>query len=322
MSRHSPQSKERRSPIAVGTHTQNALLASIVDSSDDAILAKSPDGTITIWHRGAETIFGYSAEEIVGKPVQLLIHKDRRDEMDAIIARIRNGERVEHYETVRVRKDGKAISVSLTVSPILDATGVLIGVSSIARDITERKRIEELEHEASTYARNLLEASLDPLLTISVDGKITDANEATLKVTGVLREQLIGSDFSDYFTEPRRARAGYAEAFSSGFDTDYSLTVRHLGGQLTDLLFNASVYKDSRGDVLGVFAAARDVTAKRGAEAQLAKELERLVELERFKKLTVGRELKMIDLKREISELTQELEGLRALSAGPRLVDQ
>jgi len=302
-------------------HAQDALLASIVDSSDDAIMAKSPDGIITIWNRGAELLYGYSAEEIIGKPVQILIHADRQQEMDAIIDRIRHGERVEHYETERVRKDGRAIAISLTVSPILDAAGALVGVSSIARDISERKRLEVLEREASTYARNLIEASLDPLLTISVEGKITDANEAMLKVTGVPREQLTGTDFCDYFTEPRRARAAYMEAFSLGFVTDHSLTVRHAGGQLRDFLFNASVYKDTRGEVLGIFAAARDVTAKRNSEALLGKELERLAELERFKKLTIGRELKMIDLKREIRELMQELESLRTVAAAPRFAN-
>jgi len=300
------------STLGAGLHAQHALLASIVDSSDDAIMAKSPDGTITIWNRGAELIYGYSAEEIIGKPVQLLIHADRQDEMDSIIARIRNGERVEHYETVRMRKDGQAISISLTVSPIFDAVGSLVGISSIARDISERKRLEGIEHEASAYARNLIEASLDPLLTIDVNGKVTDANEATLNVTGVLRQALIGTDFCDYFTDPGAARQSYLDAFSLGFVTDYSLTVRHASGQLTDLLLNASLYKDTRGEVLGVFAAARDVTARRTAEAQVRKELERLGELERFKKLTVGRELKMIELKREIGELKHALEASRA----------
>ncbi len=303
--------------------THHALLASIVGSSDDAIIAKSLDGTITFWNHGAEVIYGYAAEEILGKPAQQLIHPDCQGEMAVMIARIRDGKRVQHYETVRVRKGGEAISISLTVSPILDASGTLVGVSSIARDISERKRIEDLAHEASTYARNLIEVSLDPLFTISVDGKITDANEATLKVTGVPREVLIGTDFSDYFTEPHQARSGYLETFSLGFVTDYSLTIRNTAGQLTDVLFNASVYKDTRGEVVGVFAAARDVTAQKNAEAQVAeqrtKELERLVELERFKTLTVGRELKMIDLKREIAELTRALEASRAMSAGPRL---
>jgi PAS domain S-box-containing protein len=148
---------------------------------------------------------------------------------------------------------------------------------------------------------------VDPLVTISPEGKITDVNEATIKVTGVPREKLIGTDFSEYFTEPEKAREGYQQVFAKGFVTDYPLTIRHKDGRLTDVLYNASVYKDARGNVLGVFAAARDVTAQKKAEAEVAeqrtKELERLAELERFQKLTVGRELKMIELKKEIEEM-------------------
>ncbi len=167
--------------------------------------------------------------------------------------------------------------------------------------------------EAAQYVRSLIEASLDPLVTISAAGKITDVNEATVKVTGVPRERLIGTDFSDYFTEPVKAREGYQQVFSKGFVTDYPLTIRHRDGKLTNVLYNASVYKDVRGNVLGVFAAARDVTAQKRAEAEVAapraRELERLAELERFQRLTVGRELKMIELKKEIEELKRQLAG-------------
>ncbi|MGH9780036.1 MAG: PAS domain S-box protein, partial [Candidatus Acidiferrales bacterium] len=121
------------------------------------------------------------------------------------------------------------------------------------------------------------------------------------------RDGLIGTDFSNYFTEPGKAREGYQRVFSEGSVTDYPLTIRHRNGRLTDVLYNASVYKDASGKVLGVFAAARDVTGQKRAEAEVAeqrsKELERLAELERFQKLTVGRELKMIELKKEIEEL-------------------
>ncbi len=179
------------------------------------------------------------------------------------------------------------------------------------REIKALRKSEKSGGDSPDYARSLIEASLDPLVTISAEGKITDVNEAAVKVTGVPREKLIGTDFSDYFTEPEKARSGYREVFEKGFVTDYPLTIRRQDGQLTDVLYNASVYRDTQGKVLGVFAAARDVTARKKAEAEVAEqrntEMERLVELERFQQLTVGRELKMIELKKEIAELRKHL---------------
>jgi PAS domain S-box-containing protein len=124
------------------------------------------------------------------------------------------------------------------------------------------------QNQASQYARSLIEASLDPLVTINPDGTITDVNEATVKVTGVPRQKLVGTDFSNYFTEPEKAREGYQQVFAKGFVTDYPLTIRHRDGRLVDVLYNASVYKDASGNVLGVFAAARDVTESRRTEQQ------------------------------------------------------
>ena len=137
----------------------------------------------------------------------------------------------------------------------------------------------------SNYARSLIEASLDPLVTISAEGKITDVNEASVQVTGVAREKLIGTDFSDYFTQPEKARAGYEQVFLQGFVRDYPLAIRHISGRITHVLYNASVYRDDLGQVLGVFAAARDVTEQRSLEQVL---LARNLELEEAKNLAEG----------------------------------
>ncbi|MBC7561008.1 MAG: response regulator [Dermatophilaceae bacterium] len=163
-------------------------------------------------------------------------------------------------------------------------------------------RTAELQ-EAFEAARSMIESSLDALVAISPEGLITDANEATVKATGVPRQELIGTAFSQCFTEPEKAKAIYQLVFEKGMAVDYPLTMRHRDGTLTEVLYNASVYRDGGGKVLGVFAAARDVTEQNRAETELAEqrlnELERMADLERFQRLTVGRELKMIELKKE-----------------------
>src|SRR5262249_3569895 len=119
-----------------------ARLAAIVEYSDDAIVGKSLDGIIRTWNRGAERIFGYTAAEAVGRHITLIIPEERRPEEDMVIGKVRRGEMVDHFETVRRAKDGRLLDISLTVSPIRDARGQIIGASKIARDITERKRVD------------------------------------------------------------------------------------------------------------------------------------------------------------------------------------
>jgi PAS domain S-box-containing protein len=121
----------------------SARLAAIVDSSDDAIVSKTLEGVITSWNRGAERLFGYTADEAVGHHITLIIPEDRRAEEDEVLARLRRGERIDHFETIRRAKDGRLLNISLTVSPVRDAHGVVIGASKVARDVTERMRAEE-----------------------------------------------------------------------------------------------------------------------------------------------------------------------------------
>jgi len=147
-------------------------------------------------------------------------------------------------------------------------------------DVTEIRESADVR-AASLYARSLLEASLDPLVTISPEGQVTDVNQATELVTGVPRGRLIGSSFSEYFTEPAKAEAGYQKVLSEGLVQDYPLTVRHVSGRTTDVLYNAVVYRNEAGQVQGVFAAARDVTERKRAEAELARYRDHLEELVR-----------------------------------------
>ncbi|MFZ5866358.1 MAG: PAS domain S-box protein [Thermodesulfobacteriota bacterium] len=253
----------------VEASAERALLASIVEYSDDAIIGKTLDGTILSWNAAAEKMYGLTAEQAIGKSILVVVPPDRQDEIPQILERIKAGETVEHYETKRMDKYGKQIHVSVTVSPIKDADGEIVGASTVARDISDRKRAEEALHRASAYTRSLIEASLDPLVTISAEGKITDVNTGTERVTGYSRNELIGADFSDYFTDPSKARAGYQQVFRDGLVKDYELEIRHRDGQLTPVMYNASVYRAESGQIAGVFAAARDISDRKRAEEAL-----------------------------------------------------
>ena len=175
--------------------------------------------------------------------------------------------------------DGSAIDVY--DFPFTDVDGAPM-ILEMDIDITEAKRATEAVEKANAYNRSLLEASLDPLVTISPNGKITDVNSAAEKVTGRLREELIGADFSDCFTDPEKARLGYQQVFKEGLVQDYELEVRRRDGSTTPVLYNASVYRDQGGGVVGVFAAARDITTRKRAEEdvrRLNEELEQRVRL-------------------------------------------
>ncbi len=178
------------------------------------------------------------------------------------------------------------------------------GIGVLNYDVTGQIKADEKLREASLYARSLIEASLDPLVTINQEGKIMDVNNATELATGVPRDQLIGSEFSTYFTDPEKARQGYQRAFKEGHVINYPLVIRHRSGKTTDVLYNAIVYRDENGNVKGVFAAARDVTERRRLEAEL-------VRAERME--AVGRLMAMLahDLRNPLNFISQASEIAR-----------
>jgi PAS domain S-box-containing protein len=285
------------------------LLDNIFQSSTRySIIGTDLEHRILSWNEGARRNYRYEAEDVIGRNAQILHTPE--DVTSGIVgemlaAAFEKG--VAEGEFERVRQDGTRFWANVVVTRRNDATGNPIGYLLMSNDISDRKQAEERARATSRYARSLIEATLDPLVTISPDGKITDANEATAYVTGVPREALVGTDFSSYFTEPENAREVYQQVFAKGSVTGFPLTIRHRDHGLTEVMYNASAYKDTSGNVLGVFAVARDITGQRRAEAEIAeqrgKELDRLAELERFQRLTVGRELKMIELKKAIMEL-------------------
>ncbi|GAB2178993.1 PAS domain S-box protein [Dongia sp. agr-C8] len=167
-------------------------LAAIVESSDDAIISKSLEGIIQTWNGGAERIFGYKPEEIIGRPVNVLIPEDRQDEEPKILARIRAGERVDHFETIRRHKDGHPIDISLTISPIRDEWGRIMGASKIARDITERKEAEARLRDNEQQLKDLLAAIPAAIYTTDAEGRVTYFNEKAVELAG--RVPVIGSD--------------------------------------------------------------------------------------------------------------------------------
>ncbi len=156
-----------------------------------------------------------------------------------------------------------------TLTPLLDDKGEVEFLVFSLEDVTGRAQAQEAARAASLYARSLIEASLDPLVTISRAGKIMDVNKATELVTGVSREILIGSDFLKYFTEPEKARKGYQQVFQNGFVKDYPLAIRHNSGRVTEVLYNATLYRNEAGEIQGVFAAARDVTEHKEIESRI-----------------------------------------------------
>ncbi|MCD1293864.1 hypothetical protein CUJ83_02480 [Methanocella sp. CWC-04] len=251
----------------------SAYNRSLIEASLDPLVTISPEGKITDVNIATEIVTGYSRDELIGTDFSDYF-TDPEMAREGYRKAFKEG-LVKDYRLEIRHRDGHITPVLYNASVYLDEYGNVIGVFAAARDMAERDIVERALKLANAYNRSLIEASLDPLVTISPGGKITDVNMATEKVTGYSRDELIGTDFSDYFMDPGKAREGYRKAFKEGFVTDYRLEIRHRDGHIIPVLYNASVYRDEYGNVIGVFAAARDMTERDKVEKALRESEER-----------------------------------------------
>lgn len=238
-----------------------ARLAAIVESSDDAIVSKTLDGVITSWNHAAERMFGYAPAEAIGRHITLIIPPDRLDEETRVLASIRAGRRVEHFETIRVTKDGRQVAVSLTVSPVKDSSGRVIGASKIARDVSERRRGEIAQARLAA----IIESSDDAIISKTLDGVITSWNGAAERVFGWTAAEAIGQHITLIIPEEyREEEAGVLSRLRRGDRIDHFETVRQRkDGQLLDVSITVSPIRDGRGTIVGASKVARDISAQR-----------------------------------------------------------
>jgi PAS domain S-box-containing protein len=265
-------------------------LATIVDTSDDAIFSKALDGTILSWNAGAERIYGYLAGEVIGRSISLLAPPDRPDEIPGILGRLKRGEAIEHYETVRVRKDGKRIDVALTISPIRDDGGHIIGASTIAHDITERKRAEHALLQSEAQKSAIIRGALDCIITMDHAGRIIEFNPAAETTFGYRRDDVLGREMAEVIIPPAlrdRHRQGFARHLVTGKSTILGtrLEISAMRADGREFPVELTVSRDPASEPPVFIGFIRDITERRRAEDEraelLARERQARIEAER-----------------------------------------
>ena len=250
-----------------------SLLESIINFSDDAIISKKLDGTITSWNKAAEKVFGYTAQEAIGKPISILIPHDLKFEEQEIINKIRAGDYVAHYETERIKKDGTVIDISLTISPIKNNLGEIIGASKIARDITYRKKAEELNAHSQQRYQQVVENILDGLMIDDLHGKVLYANDQFLKLFGLEVTDLENLVLEDYvspeFREILRDRHNRRVA---GEEVPATFEYEGLRKDGTRIWLEVRVCKViENGKVIGTQSAIRNISDRKKIEDEILK---------------------------------------------------
>ncbi len=240
-------------------------------STEYSIIGKDIDGNIVLWNEGARRLYGYQPEEVVGFANSSMLH------VPEDVAAGRHKEFLEAAKQAgkwegtinRLRKNGERFTARVVITPRRDANGNTIGFLLISKDVSDEIRLTEELKASQYYTRSLIESNIDALMTTDSVGIITDVNEPMAALTGCSREQLIGSRFKDYFTDPDRAEQGIKLVLREGKVTNYELTAQAQDGRLTVVSYNASVLRNAAGKLQGVFAAARDITAQKELEEQL-----------------------------------------------------
>jgi len=283
--------------------SSDALLAAVVDSSDDAIISKDLGGHITSWNKSAERMFGYTAQEALGQSVTLIIPPDRLQEEDEILARVRRGERVERFETRRRHKDGRLVDVSLTISPLRDEHGKVIGASKVVRDVGERKRSSELR---GLFAA-IVNSSDDAIISKDLESIITSWNVGAEKMFGYTAAEAIGRPIWMLFPPERISEeTDILAKIRRGERVEHFETVRmRRDGSLLDISVTISPIRDAQGRVVGASKIARDIGEQRRAQ--------RAIEVARRELEHANRQLRLVavDLEGRVREKTAELEENR-----------
>jgi PAS domain S-box-containing protein len=277
----------------------SSLLAAIVDSSDDVIISKNLDGVITSWNPAAQRVLGYSAREAIGSHITLIIPKDRLPEEQNIIARIRRGERLEHFDTVRQRKDGTLIDLSLTISPVKDSSGRIVGASKVAREITDRKRAER----STALLAAIVDSSDDAIVSKTLDGIITSWNKSAERMFGYRPEEVIGKHITLIIPRDRwDEETSIIERLRRGERIEHFQTVRRRkDGQLVDVSLTISPVRDSAGNIVGASKVGRDITAQVRADERLRDSEEA------FRRLSQSLDTQVRSRTRELRELSWQL---------------